>query len=55
MKELSPVTKDFIKGGVYILNERPEGMSYEDYKLIRKELNGKRKLYLKNGIPKTEK
>jgi hypothetical protein len=49
-ERLNRIIKHLIDEGRFILNERPEGMTIEDFRFIRSELNKKRAAYLNKGI-----
>lgn len=46
---LNRIIKHLIDEGRFILNERPDDMTKEDFRFIRNELNKKRASYLKKG------
>lgn len=48
-KRIDSIIYLLAKGGTFILNERPEGMSFDDFKIIRRELQRVKKRYLKKG------
>lgn len=48
---LDAIILNLTRLGKYVLNERPEGMSYEDFKYVRRELNRVRQGYVHGGNP----
>lgn len=48
---LNELINNLINSGQYIINERPEGMSFEDYKFVRAELKKRVHQMTHAGMP----
>ncbi len=48
-KRMDAIILNMTRIGQYVLNERPEGMSFEDFKYVRRELNRVRNNHLAAG------
>lgn len=50
-KRIAALVVELGKAGKYVLNERPEGMSFEDYKIVRARLNKFKQNHIHAGTP----
>lgn len=48
---LNKIVAKLVDDGHYFLNKRPEDLPFEDYKIIRRELNKRVSAFLKKGTP----
>lgn len=48
-ERIAGIVRDLGKRGQYVLNERPDGMSFEDYKIVRARLKKFKQHYIHGG------